>query len=305
MHDLFGAPLIQKTENLGVPYMGSKRKYADTLIGKMLDMQPRSKYFYDLFGGGGAMSFAALQKGMTVFYNEKSTNMVEFIRFIFDCIASPKSEYGIFPASFYEFVSRERFKELKDQNGVYAQFVKICYSFGNKQTSYLFNPELEKWKHVAHDVVVYRSIEAAGALSDYLGVGVALSDKNKLNNRRLDFASFVNKAGKRFDLQRLQQLEPKIQFTNLDYREVEITTPISETIIYCDPPYRGTTKYVTDFDYSEIDKWFAGLPYLAFMSEYNAPFERVYSIETRSTLGQKNNTKAVENLYVNHLSILA
>lgn len=83
IHDLFGNAYTQNTEPLGVPYMGSKRKYADALICKMLEIQPGAKYFYDLFGGGAAMSFAALQKGMTVFYNEKQTDMVDFLRFIF------------------------------------------------------------------------------------------------------------------------------------------------------------------------------------------------------------------------------
>ena len=53
MYDLFGNVAIQETEQLGLPYMGSKRKYADQLINKMLEQKPNCKYFYDLFGGGG------------------------------------------------------------------------------------------------------------------------------------------------------------------------------------------------------------------------------------------------------------
>jgi site-specific DNA-adenine methylase len=68
MYDLFGNSSV-KAEPLGIPYMGSKRKHANALICKMLEIKPNAKYFYDLFGGGGAMSFAALKKGMMVFYN--------------------------------------------------------------------------------------------------------------------------------------------------------------------------------------------------------------------------------------------
>lgn len=47
----------------GIPYMGNKQAIAEDLIKVMLRYKPHAKYFYDLFGGGGAMSFAALQMG--------------------------------------------------------------------------------------------------------------------------------------------------------------------------------------------------------------------------------------------------
>jgi hypothetical protein len=89
---------------------------------------------------------------------------------------------------------------------------------------------------------------------------------------------------------------------NLFNITVPIKTPVDETIVYLDPPCRGTTKYIEAFDYNVIDDYFAGLPYLAFMSEYNAPFKCVYEIATRSTLSSSDNAvKRVERLYVNHL----
>jgi site-specific DNA-adenine methylase len=47
----------------GLPYMGSKRKIAADLIRYMANANPDAVHFYDLFGGGGAMSFAALRSG--------------------------------------------------------------------------------------------------------------------------------------------------------------------------------------------------------------------------------------------------
>jgi site-specific DNA-adenine methylase len=46
----------------GLPYMGSKRKLASNIVNLILELNPKCKYFYDLFGGGGAISFEALQK---------------------------------------------------------------------------------------------------------------------------------------------------------------------------------------------------------------------------------------------------
>jgi len=316
MHDLFGNSLIV-AEPLGVPYMGSKRKYANQLICKMLEQKPHCKYFYDLFGGGGAMSFAALQKGMTVFYNEKQTDLVNLIEFIFECMKEPKSEYGLFPAEWYKFVTREEFIKLRTESGNYAQFVRICYSFGNNQRTYLFNPELEVKKHLAHDVVVFRDSVALERLNDILKSKITISSLKTLNDRRLSFVSFVTSERKRLDLQQLerlqqleqlerleqlQQLQQKITFANLDYRDVQITTPIEETIVYFDPPYRKTEKYIEGLNHDELDKYFAELPYLAFMSEYNAPFQCINEIKTRSTLSSSNNTcERIEKLFVNKL----
>jgi site-specific DNA-adenine methylase len=309
IHDLFGNAYVTQTEPLGIPYMGSKRKYADALITRMLELQPNARYFYDLFGGGGAMSFAAMQKGMTVHYNEKQTDMVDFMRFIFERMALPRSQYGLFPDEFYQFVTREQFIKLKHESGVYAQFVRICYSFGNNQKSYLFNPDLEKLKHLLHNVVMFRCAESLAKLNDALGVPLSVSDKPHWNDRRLRLGVEIKRAGKRLELeqlqqlerlQQLQQLEPNITFSNLDYRDVVITTPIAETIVYLDPPYRETAKYIEGLNHDNLDAYFQALPYMAFMSEYTTPFVCVNEIQTRSTLSSTRNAcKKVERLYVN------
>lgn len=64
---------------LGIPYMGSKRKLSKTIIDYILIHNPNVKYIYDLFGGGGSMSFEALQRKQIkkVFYNELNTGVTE------------------------------------------------------------------------------------------------------------------------------------------------------------------------------------------------------------------------------------
>ena len=66
--DLLGYPILPKVKPLRIPYMGSKNKIAEQLMRKMLEIKPNAKYFVDLFGGGGSMSFAALQLGL-IFIN--------------------------------------------------------------------------------------------------------------------------------------------------------------------------------------------------------------------------------------------
>lgn len=249
------------------------------------------------------MSFAALQKGMTVFYNEKQADMVLLMRFIFDQMAKPRGKFGLFPDEYYKFVTRSDFMRLKNESGVYAQFVRICYSFGNKQTAYMFNPELEKTKHLLHDAVVFQCQESLDKANAMVGASLQMPTEEGWNDRRLNLGLQIRRAGKRCDLERLEQLEQlqrSITFTNLDYKDVKIITPPEETLIYLDPPYRKTEKYIEGIDHGKLDEFFISFPYTAFMSEYNAPFKAIYEIETRSTLcSQTNNTKSVEKLYIN------
>lgn len=74
----------------------------------------------------------------------------------------------------------------------------------------------------------------------------------------------------------------------------------NNSIIYCDPPYQGTTKYKTgDFNHAEFWEWCrakAKEGHQVFISEYNAPedFKCVYSHELTNSL---NNKKATEKLF--------
>ena len=67
---------------MAIPYMGSKRKLAKPIIDYILANNPNTKYIYDLFGGGGAISFEALKrkKIKQVHYNELNTGVVELLK---------------------------------------------------------------------------------------------------------------------------------------------------------------------------------------------------------------------------------
>ena len=71
-----------------------------------------------------------------------------------------------------------------------------------------------------------------------------------------------------------------VLFTHEDYKEHKI----KNAVIYCDPPYQGTTKYETEtFNYDEFWNWCRRMSKenWLFVSEYNAPndFECIWSKE--------------------------
>lgn len=87
------------------------------------------------------------------------------------------------------------------------------------------------------------------------------------------------------------------------YRDLDIPP---QSIIYCDPPYAGTTKYKDDFDHDKFWQWCRDKVkegHQVFVSEYNAPddFECVWQKEIQSGLNTNTTKKGVEKLFV-HVS---
>jgi site-specific DNA-adenine methylase len=318
--DLFNKPVLPKSLQLRIPYMGSKRKIAEQLMQKMLEIKPKAKYFYDLFAGGGAMSFYALQCGLKVHYNEKQKGMVDLLEYILNRAKNKeKGQYGLFPDDFYNFITREEFFKLKDEDSIKGQFARIIYSFGNSQRAYLFGKDIEYQKQLGHNIVMFCCEKSLKELNLLLNINIKISNAKTWNERRLDYLRYFPKEQRKIkeleQLERLQQLErleilerlqqleklPAFTISNLDFADVKITTPLDETIIYLDPPYRETAKYKEKFDYTRVDEFFKNSPYTCFMSEYNAPFKSILEIKKESLLNNSLKEKkfVIEKLFWN------
>ena len=91
-----------------------------------------------------------------------------------------------------------------------------------------------------------------------------------------------------------------VTFQNKPYYELELPP---NSIVYCDPPYEGTTKYKDDFNHVVFWDWCrekAKQGHIVFVSEYNAPndFECVWQKEIVSSLTQDTGSKkVVEKLF--------
>ncbi len=92
-------------------------------------------------------------------------------------------------------------------------------------------------------------------------------------------------------------------FQNKPYYELELPP---KSIVYCDPPYEGTTKYANDFDHNFFWNWVRNISkqgHTVFVSEYNAPadFVCVWQKETNSQLSANGkiggNKVSVEKLF--------
>lgn len=105
-------------------------------------------------------------------------------------------------------------------------------------------------------------------------------------------------------LRNLSEQIPKImdvEFLCGDYRDNEYAD-VKGAVIYCDPPYQGTTKYATDsFDYDAFWDWCRKMnkDNYVFVSEYNAPddFECIWSKGVTTSLKVHEHENRTEKLF--------
>jgi 16S rRNA G966 N2-methylase RsmD len=414
-------------KKLGIPYMGSKRGIANDIVSFIKMRHPNAKYFYDLFGGGGAVSFAALDYFDNVIYNELNTGVVELLKKI---LTDGVTE------EFYQWVDRETFHKHKDYDTWFGGLIKTCWSFGNKQNAYMYGNEIEEYKHHGHKFILYDNDESKEHIKDVLKDSYYwhldnLPKFEKWQDKRLYFVDIIlkleairvtrlysdlvyneykdlsidefkalrqkeicrtidkyipdipKKNGRGIEsnklselkylqhlehIQRLQHLERIDKFESLQrlknlehlqriekleqfkqiqhiehlgriehlehfqhlqqlqhlgqiehlenlrqtkqftllnhsYNEVKITTPIDETIIYLDPPYKDTGKYQHDINHDELMAYIKNSKYPIYTSGYKMNLPSVWNVEKRVLLNKVKAKVSNENLYINEAGI--
>lgn len=91
-----------------------------------------------------------------------------------------------------------------------------------------------------------------------------------------------------------------VTFVHKSYNELNFPSPC---VIYCDPPYRGTTKYKDDFDHDAFYDWCRTKHkegHQIFISEYSMPddFVCLWSKEVNNSLTKDTGSKkGVEKLF--------
>lgn len=194
---------------------------------------------------------------------------------------------------------------MKHEDSVFGEFIRCIWSFGNLGKTYIFGKDKESWKNAGHLFLTELDVEGLKVFKDMLGHPRSLKEMPKyfenlsLNERLSIWVNVI--------LKLVQQLSPKISFSSLDFREVKIETPIAETIIYCDPPYKGTTGYgKASFNSDSFFEWCAKNEYNVFVSEYAEieDLHKIFEVKKRALL-DKNATHCVdEKLFFNKKTTL-
>lgn len=121
--------------NYGLPYKGSKNSIAKWVISNL----PASHTFVDLFAGGCAVTHAAILSGK--FGRFIANDITEYPQVFRDAIAGKYRNEC-------RWISRENFFRLKDDD----PYVRLCWSFGTGMQTYLYDPEVERFKKHLHAV---------------------------------------------------------------------------------------------------------------------------------------------------------
>ena len=102
-------------------------------------------------------------------------------------------------------------------------------------------------------------------------------------------------------LERLPRLErfEQLNILNQSAFDVVIDTPNDETIIYLDPPYKGTVKYQEDVCHDELKRYIDNSPYTVYLSSYDFDLPVVHAMKHNSAFSPTKNNAVVERLFCN------
>ena len=289
--------------NFGLPYTGSKSAIAPWVLSCL----PPGDTLVDLFCGGCAVTDAAIRSH-------------RYKRFIFNDInpMMPSAYLKALDGGFKDedrWISREEFFRLKDKDA----YVTLCFSFGNYLRTYAYSPTNELYKKAFHYAVVFNDWGALRELCPEVADAAyqALEHIHDRHERRLKFRQVVVRRLKEIrpvgtvkDLESLQSLQclqslqrlerlvpPVVNPFAIDYRKV----PIPEgAVVYCDPPYKGTAKYLVNFDHEAFYQWVLSRPFPVFISEYNMPddFSPIGIKQKISSLSAVSTFNVAEKIFV-------
>lgn len=294
--------------NYGMPYKGSKNRIAETLIKQM----PPAKHFYDLFGGGGAMTHCALLSGKYQYVHYNELDPLVFKGFKMFINGDFKNEN--------RWISREDFNRLKDID----PYVALCFSFGNDIRTYCYEKNREQFKKSAHYSICF---DDSALLSEYIDLSGFSYTSENARERRLELQRYltdlysenrlnpdvceylmIGNGSVRNVSQNLLNLERLNEFIASDSRNVILTNKSYEdidtepdSVIYCDPPYTGTEQYRNRFCAEKFCGWLRQNKNQVFVSEYSMPldFTEVLAVQKQCRLNDKGCKKTLEKLFTN------
>lgn len=106
-------------------------------------------------------------------------------------------------------------------------------------------------------------------------------------------------------IRNLKKQAPNLKGIEFSYRNfLDCSTDIKNFVVYCDPPYRDTTKYATsDFPYDKFYQWCKDMAKhnIVLISEYDMPddgFECIWQGRLKCTLDKNSRADKTEKLFI-------
>lgn len=267
---------------MGISYMGSKRKIAKTIVPLMIEKAnlPNLKFWVEPFFGG-ANTLKAIPKDVHVI----GSDINDYVIHLYNALKA-----GWLPPP---SITEERYLELKT----------LAFGFprGTREPNYL-DAEIA----FAGLKGSYGSSWFGGFARNYKG-GVKPPDgKYKFLTRYEEGHDKLPAFAK--DLQRVSASAKTFQHISEHSLKHDYGCDPSNTIIYCDIPYKDTAGYTTEFDHNQFWIWaqvMADCGYNVFVSEYSPSWSEetivspteIWSLSVNSNMNATHAKKTVERLY--------
>jgi len=243
----------------GLPYVGNKGQKVE----QIMEALPNGKRLVDVFGGGGCVSLTAASSGKykEVIYNDRRKTVVELLR----ALINDKPHLNLMD---YVALTREQFFDWRDNqpDSIERTLVLIVYSFSNNQNDYLWSKKNEEEKLLLTKALFYGNTGTEfDQLYSYSLNANTISEKYRLFHKwrreqmnissRYDLLQQLQRLQQLERLQRLQQLQQleQLEYSVKDYHELIID---ADDVVYCDPPYVGTSKDYGGFDHKAFENWY-------------------------------------------------
>jgi site-specific DNA-adenine methylase len=271
----------------GLPYVGNKGQKVE----QIMEVLPDGKRFVDVFGGGGCVSLTAVSSGKyeEVIYNDRRKTVVELLR----ALINDEPHLNLMD---YVALTREQFFDWRDNqpDSIERTLVLIAYSFSNNQSYYLWSKKNETDKLLLTRALFYGNTGTEfDQLYSYSLNANTISEKYRLFHKwrreqmGIDSRYYMLQQLEQLErLQQLQQLE-QLEYSSKDYRELDIQ---SDDVVYCDPPYVGTSKQYDGFDNKAFENWY--LHECPAKEIYISEYTKLPYTEVAFNFGQKQNFSA-------------
>lgn len=312
-----------KLKNYGLNYQGSKNGIVELLCNYYLPLK-KETIFWDIFGGGGAISHYVLKNNLckNVIYNELNKTVFDGIKNAF---------YGNLKMP-NEFITKEKFNS-NDSNQVFI------YSFNGRINTYAFGEYEELKEHAYFNFVFKNDAKLFIDLFNFNLNNYLNFENNQIENRWLFLkkiikeeiiknkiqSDFLKKYSLKHNLKNLlmfktyenfqrvknmvltDEEKEKLCLFNKNYKDLNLkflnllNKKKQDYVIYCDPPYDNTTEYCFNkrkFNFQEFLNNVRKIDNI-FISSYEINDPDFVSIMKLSKTNNFNKKTVFENLYTN------
>lgn len=296
---------IRKGKPIGLPYIGSKKKISKKLIEIIKQNFGTDKTIYDLFGGGGAVTFECLMNGLNVVYNDIDPMPGLMIQ----KILSEDREYLK-----TLICSREEFFKIRDkeEKAIDDHLKLLVNSFSNNNRDYLYSKKTSDIKYkLAKEIIEKHDCFYGYKQTEIFKGFVENEEKQKSINweHKHKKSQTLQQLSKLQQMERLGQLKliknnKKIKNLKIHSKNYKEFSNIKNSIIYLDPPYKNTKRAYNynDLNYEEFFEWCKDMSKenIVLISGYEMPkdFECIFEFtKAKSTLQGGSHNRKYEKLY--------